>query len=111
MNVLGTLPSSEVQLLNKAERYHLGGDILNWECADCLAVAVTVNSSIIENSKTLYAYVSVDGTSARGAVFVDYKGYEGMPPNIITVRDIDVSSYKTMLLSTIGGIPPAKVEC
>jgi len=109
-NVLGTLPSSEVQLLNKAERYHLGEDILNWECADCLAAAVTLNSSIIEHSATLYAYVSVDGTFGRGAVFVDYKGSEGMPHNIVIVRDIDVDSYKTMLLSAIGSIPPAKVE-
>ena len=110
MNVLGTLPSSEVQLLNKAERYHLGEDILNWECADSLAAAITVNSSIIEHSAPLYAYVSVDGTFGRGAVFVDYGGSEGMPHNIVIVRDIDVDSYKTMLLSGIGGIPPAKVE-
>jgi inosine-uridine nucleoside N-ribohydrolase len=108
MNVLGTLPSSEVELLNNAERYHLGEDILNWGCADCLAVAATVNSSIIEHSATLYAYVSVDGTLSRGAVFVDYKGSTGMPHNIIILRDIDVDSYKTLLLSTIGGIPPAK---
>jgi hypothetical protein len=40
-------------------------------------------------------------------VFVDYKG---MPHNIVIVRDIDVDSYKTTLLSAIGGIPPAKVE-
>jgi hypothetical protein len=41
---------------------------------------------------------------------MDYKGSEGMPQNIITIRDIDVNSYKTMLLNTIGGIPPAKAE-
>jgi len=110
MNVLGTLPSSEVQLLNNAERYQLDEDILYWECADCLAAAVTVNSPIIEDSTTLYAYVSVDGAFGQGAVFVDYKGSEGMPHNIIIVRDIDVDSYKTMLVSAIGGIPPAKVE-
>jgi Inosine-uridine nucleoside N-ribohydrolase len=80
---------------------------LYWECADCLAAAVTVNSSIIENSSTLYAYVAVDGTFGRGAVFVDYRDSEGMPHNIMTVIDIDVDSYKTMLLSCIGGIPPA----
>ena len=85
MNVLGSLPSSEVQLLNKAEGDHLGEDILNWECADCLAAAVTLNSPIIEHSAALYAYVSVDGTHSRGAVFVDYKGIEGMPHNTITV--------------------------
>jgi hypothetical protein len=43
-------------------------------------------------------------------VFVDYNGSEGIPPNIIIVRDIDVDSYKTMLLSVIGDIPPAKDE-
>ena len=77
-----------------------------WECADCLAATVTVT----EHSSTLYAYVAVDGTFVQGAVFVDYKDSEGMPHNIITVRDIDVNSYKTMLLSGIGHIPLAKVE-
>jgi Inosine-uridine nucleoside N-ribohydrolase len=83
---------------------------LYWECINCLAVSVTVNSSITEHSATLYACVAVDGTFGQGAVFVDYKGSEGMPHNIITVRDTDVDSYKTLLLSGIGGIPPAKVE-
>jgi inosine-uridine nucleoside N-ribohydrolase len=109
-NVLGTLPSSQVWLLNQAERYHLGDDILYWVCADCLAAAVTVSSSIIEDSETVYAYISADGTFSRGAVFVDYNGSEGIPPNIKIVRHINVDSYKTMLLSVIGGIPPAKVE-
>jgi hypothetical protein len=63
MNVLGTQPTAEVWLLNQAERYHLGGDILYWGCADFLAAAVTVSSSIIEYSATVYAYVSAEGTS------------------------------------------------
>jgi inosine-uridine nucleoside N-ribohydrolase len=109
-NVLGILSSPEVQLLNKAERDHLGDDILYWECADCLAAAVTINSSIIEQSANLYAYVAADGTVGRGAVFVDYKGSTSMSHNTITVRSIDVDSYKTMLLRGIGGIPAAKVE-
>lgn len=88
----------------------MGEDILYWECADCLAAAVTINSSIIEKSATLYAYVAADGTSGRGAVFVDYKGSESMSHNVIIVRSINVDSYKTMLLSGIGGIPPAKVK-
>jgi inosine-uridine nucleoside N-ribohydrolase len=110
MNVLGTQPTAEVWLLNQAERYQLGGDVLYWECADCLAAAVTVSSSIIEDSATVYAYVSAEGTSGRGAVFVDYNGSEGIPPDIKIVKHIDADSYKTMLLSVIGGIPLAKVE-
>jgi hypothetical protein len=54
MNVLGTLPSSEVWLLNQAQRYHLGEDSLYWQCADSLAAAVIVSSSIIEDSAALY---------------------------------------------------------
>lgn len=105
-NVLGNLSSSEVQLLNKADRIKLEEDTLYWECADCLAAAVTINSSIIQQSATHYAYVAVDGTFGRGAVFVDYKDTEKMSHNIIIVRSIDVDTCKMMLLSGIGGIPP-----
>jgi hypothetical protein len=102
---LGSVSSPYVRFLNLAERDQLNDDNkLFWHSADALVTAVTLDPSLVGQASGCYnAMPEVQGTRARGALFVDYNNsLSAAPCNVVIVETVDLLRYKRMLLSFLA---------
>jgi hypothetical protein len=102
---LGSVSSPQVRFLNLAERQQLNDDSkIDWQCADALVTAVTLDPSLVGQASGRYnAMPEVQGTRARGALFVDYSNSLGKAPcNVVIVETVDLLRYKRLLLGVLA---------
>ncbi|PSN52196.1 hypothetical protein C0J52_06101 [Blattella germanica] len=75
-------------------------DVKHWHSADALATAVALDPSLVaQASQRLHAVPEVQGTHARGSLFVDYgRTLIDVNPNVVIVESLELPRYKKMLL-------------
>lgn len=110
MNILGSIESPFVQLLNRVERALLvPRGVKRWLVCDALAVAIYLFPHLMVMEHELFhAAVELTGIHTRGQMVIDHLRREEANANIITKINID---YYQKIIAWTGGLRGVHMEC
>ncbi|XP_050329713.1 inosine-uridine preferring nucleoside hydrolase-like [Bactrocera neohumeralis] len=110
LNILGTVESPFVRLLNRVERALLvPRGVKRWLVCDALAVAVYLFPHLVVLEQQLHhAAVELAGIHTRGQMVIDHLRREQANANIITKINID---HYQKIIAWTGGLRGVHMEC
>ena len=76
-------------------------DGVEYETADQLMMAIVTEPKIVQKTKTVYCTVELQGSETRGQLVCDWINYTKKTPNVTLVTEIDVETYKDLLLGAL----------
>ncbi|XP_057318968.1 uncharacterized protein LOC130663639 isoform X2 [Microplitis mediator] len=96
-NELGSINSSSVEFLNKAEQKVFSYGLQRWSPSDAMTAAVMMWPNLVKKSININAIPVIDG-AARGSLLIDYLELTTKPKNVEIIQEIDVEEFKHILI-------------
>lgn len=96
VNELGSINSSFIEFLNKAENKIISYGLQAWNPSDAMAAAVMLWPNLVKKSITVNTTPVIDG-AARGSLLIDYAELTSKPKNVEIIQEIDVEEFKHIL--------------
>ncbi|XP_057318972.1 uncharacterized protein LOC130663643 [Microplitis mediator] len=93
----GSINSSVINFLNKAERKTFSSESLMWEPSDAMTAAVMLCPFLAKSTIEINVTPVTDGV-ARGTMLIDYSEKSGKTKNVEVIQEFHTEEFKRLLL-------------
>ncbi|XP_044729697.1 probable uridine nucleosidase 2 [Chrysoperla carnea] len=100
-NMLGSINSTAIDYLNKAERIAKRHYELKWQCSDGYLLSTALNPKIVTAAERYYASIVIQG-ELRGGVIADKNHVLQRYKNTIVITQVDMDAFKQHLLTYLS---------